>query len=153
MSVKCSGFSMTASFDIVVLRYLAIFFFCDIAVFGNFYAVLRCSEPPNAPSLSELSVYFAKCLKPSRLWFVLLLLLLLLFSLFLSWFKIQMKSLDLEATREPVEMPRVHKVIALTEVNPELLFLPKKSKFCVPRFSVYLQYPNVDFTFQTCSNF
>ena len=29
--------------------------FCDIAVFVNFFAVLRCSEPPNVPLFNTLA--------------------------------------------------------------------------------------------------
>ena len=56
MNMRSSGFGILLIFGKVLNALLYKFvvfgdFFCDIAVFVNFFAVMRCSEPPMSPSL------------------------------------------------------------------------------------------------------
>ena len=55
---QSSGFGMTSIFDSVLkcCGILAPFFFCNIAVFAEFFAILRCSEPYNTPLFGVNSV-------------------------------------------------------------------------------------------------
>ena len=48
-SVAVTVYDIEFRHDIVVLRYLAIFFFAILRYLANFFAVLQCSEPPNVP--------------------------------------------------------------------------------------------------------
>ena len=55
---QSSGFGMTSIFDSVLkcCGILALFFFCNIVVIAEFFAILRCSETYNTPHFGVNSV-------------------------------------------------------------------------------------------------